>query len=140
MSRSHRKQEGLEHEFEVFYDGKCPLCKREINWLKKKDKQNRIRFTDISEENFDAAFFGKTERDFMMTIQGRVLDQDENRWVSGVEVFRQIYSRVGFSWLVSVSRLPILRHVMSGIYVIFAKLRFLHASRRCGEQCSVKLN
>ena len=41
---------------EVFYDGDCPLCLKEIQMIQWMDrKKNRIRFTDIAAEDFDAA-------------------------------------------------------------------------------------
>ncbi len=27
-------------QFEVFYDGKCPLCRREIEMVRRKDKES----------------------------------------------------------------------------------------------------
>ena len=33
---------------EVFYDGDCPLCMREIRMLTRKDRAARIQFTDIA--------------------------------------------------------------------------------------------
>ena len=34
---------------EVFFDGDCPLCVKEIGMLRWMDRKNRIRFTDIAE-------------------------------------------------------------------------------------------
>ena len=28
--------------FEVFFDGDCPLCKREIDWLRKRDRDHQV--------------------------------------------------------------------------------------------------
>jgi predicted DCC family thiol-disulfide oxidoreductase YuxK len=42
-------------EIEVFYDGACPLCLREINLLRRRDRKHAIRFTDIAAVGFDAS-------------------------------------------------------------------------------------
>ena len=39
--------EPREWEIEVFYDGACPLCRREIEMLRRWNKKDRLRFTDI---------------------------------------------------------------------------------------------
>ena len=131
--------ESLEtHEFEVFFDGECPLCKREIAWLEKKDKHERIRFTDLSEESFDPSRVGRSLDELMRSIHGRVLS-GERDLVTGVEVFRQIYGRLGFSWIVAVTRWPIVRHFFDFAYFVFAKLRYWNAKRRCDDRCAVKL-
>jgi predicted DCC family thiol-disulfide oxidoreductase YuxK len=50
---------------EVFFDGDCPLCLREIKLLRWLDRKGRIRFTDIAAPDFQATDFGKTPADFM---------------------------------------------------------------------------
>ena len=35
-------------DVEVFYDGACPLCLREIFMLRRREHRGRIRFTDIA--------------------------------------------------------------------------------------------
>jgi len=47
-----------DHDIEVFYDGDCPLCMREIRLLRQLDKRQRIRFVDIAAKGFDAATLG----------------------------------------------------------------------------------
>ena len=39
----------------MLYDGDCPLCMREVNMLRKRDKdQNKIGFVDISSPEYSA--------------------------------------------------------------------------------------
>src|SRR5688572_7223684 len=89
--------------FEVFYDGDCPLCRREIAGLLRLDRKHRITFTDIARPDFDATSLGLTHERMMAKIHGRTAD---GTLVEGVEVFRQLYSALGFAPLVAVTRLP----------------------------------
>ena len=50
--------EHSDFEVEVFFDGDCPLCLREIELLRKLDKARQIRFTNIQAEDFDPASIG----------------------------------------------------------------------------------
>ena len=47
-------------EVEVFYDGECPLCVREIRMLRRMDRAGGILFTDIATPDFDASAVGLT--------------------------------------------------------------------------------
>ena len=76
-----------DHDFEVFYDGDCPLCLREINMLSKLDRRSRLKLTDIAAPDFDAmATTGRSWQELMDEIHGRLPD---GTMVTGVEVFRQ---------------------------------------------------
>lgn len=114
-------------KFEVFFDGQCPLCSREIQLLKKLDKQDKIIFTDISTPSFDANAFGLKQSDFMAEIRGRLQD---GKMIAGVEVFRQLYEAVGMKCLVRISRFPIIAQMLDLGYRIFAKNR-LRLTGRC---------
>ena len=112
--------------FEVFFDGQCPLCKREIDMVRRKDKLGRLKLTDISTGEYQT-LAGRNLVDMMKKIHGRCAD---GTFVTGVEVFREIYSRIGLGWLVSVSRLPVLKQLLDVAYRVFAYFRFRHASAR----------
>jgi predicted DCC family thiol-disulfide oxidoreductase YuxK len=119
---------------EVFFDGGCPLCVREINMLRRWDRSQRIRFTDINAEDFLAEEYGKTYDDLMARIQGRLPD---GTWIEGVEVFRQLYSAVGFGPMVWVTRWPGISHLMSLGYRLFAKNRLRLTGRCQGKVCAI---
>lgn len=121
-------------EIEVFYDGACPLCTREITMLRKRDRRARIRFTDIAAEGFDAGAVGLTWQALMARIHGRLPD---GTIIEGVEVFRRLYAAVGFSALVSVSRMPGLSQLLDLAYHLFAKNRLRLTGRCADDTCEV---
>ncbi|TWT89070.1 hypothetical protein Mal64_25620 [Pseudobythopirellula maris] len=121
-------------EVEVFYDGDCPLCLREIRTLRWLDRKGRIRFTDLAAEGFDPAPLGKTEAELMAEIHGRL---PSGEWVTGVEVFRRLYGAVGFGPLVPLTRLPGLRQGLDLAYRKFAKHRLWLTGRCKDGECAV---
>jgi predicted DCC family thiol-disulfide oxidoreductase YuxK len=115
-------------DIEVFYDGACPLCAREIRMLRGLDRAQRIRFTDIADERFDAREVGATLEALAARIHGRLPD---DRMIEGVEVFRRMYAAVGFSRLVAITRWPVVAPALEIAYGVFARYR-----RRLTGQCS----
>lgn len=113
--------------FEVFFDGECPLCVREIQLLRKLDRHERLRFTDIAQPTFDPSTTGKDWQTLMDRIHGRMPD---GTVIEGFEVFRQLYAAVGFGWLVAVTRLYGLSHLCEWSYRVFARNR-LKLTGRC---------
>ena len=118
-------------QFEVFYDENCPLCRREINFIRKRDRDGKLRLTDISAEAFDPASTGKTLDDLMREIHGRYSD---GTLITGVEVFREIYCRIGFGKLVLPTRIPGITWVMDRCYNEFAALRYRSAMKRASNR------
>jgi predicted DCC family thiol-disulfide oxidoreductase YuxK len=116
--------------FEVFHDGACPLCAREVAVLRRLNRRGRILFTDIADPAFAPSSVGRTQEELMAKIHGRLPSGD---LVEGVEVFRQLYTAVGFGPLVSLTRLPGVRHALDVGYRLFAKNR-LRLTGRCSDR------
>ena len=115
---------------EIFYDADCPLCVKEIAVLRWMDRRNRVRFTNIAADTFQPTEYGKTMKQFMDEIQGRLPD---GQWIVGVEVFRQVYSAIGLGVFVWPTRLPLIRNMLDWGYHLFARNR-LRWTGRCKEQ------
>jgi len=124
----------MDWQVEVFFDGECPLCMREIRMLRWMDRRQRIRFTDISAEKFVPDEFGRKMQDFMDEIHGRLPD---GQWITGVEVFRRLYAAVGLGPLVSLTRLPGISHGLEAGYQVFAKNRLRLTGRCDTSSCDV---
>jgi predicted DCC family thiol-disulfide oxidoreductase YuxK len=118
-------------QVQVFFDGDCPLCTKEINMLRKLDRNDKIVFTDIAAEDFDTSQYDKSWRELMERIHGREAD---GTWIEGVEVFRQLYSAVGFGWLMAITRVPGIKQLLDWMYVKFAKNRLSLTGRKLGSE------
>jgi len=121
-------------QIEVFFDGDCPLCAKEIGMLQWLDRRQRIRFTDIAAADFSARDYDKEPHQFIDEIQGRLPD---NTWITGVEVFRRLYAAVGFWWLTGITRLPGISHLLEWGYRIFAKNRLKWTGRCTADSCQI---
>ncbi|MET0385889.1 MAG: DUF393 domain-containing protein [Polyangiales bacterium] len=120
--------------FEVFFDGDCPLCRREIALLRKLDRRERIAFTDIAVPGFDPSPIGLTQAQLMARIHGRTAD---GQLVEGVEVFRRLYAAVGFERTAALTRLPGIRNALDAAYTLFAKHRLRLTGRCTDDTCAV---
>lgn len=118
---------------QVFFDGDCPLCLREIRMLQWLDRRGRILFTDIAAPGFDPHVeAGMSMDDLMERIRGRLPDGTD---IEGVEVFRRLYGAVGFGLLVPITRIPGISHALDFGYEVFAKNR-LKWTGRCDDVCA----
>ena len=115
------------YDVEVFYDGECPLCMREIRLLRGRDRAGRIVFTDIAATGFDPGSVGLDQDALMKRIHARL---PTGELIEGVEVFRRLYAAVGFGTLVALTRLPVVSHGLDLAYKVFAKNR-LRLTGRC---------
>ena len=127
---SHSGANGL--EVEVFYDGECPLCVREIDMLRRRDRRRKIRFTDIAAGGFDPGSVGVSPEALMARIHGRLPD---GTIIEGVEVFRRLYAAVGFERTVSFTRLAGVAPVLDAAYRAFAKRRLWLTGRCSAGTC-----
>ena len=118
-------------DIEVFFDGACPLCRREIAWLRRRDQSGRIRFTDIAQSDFVAGKLGVEHDQLIAEIHGRLPD---GSWLRGVEVFRRLYEAIGWNVAVGVSRWPGVRQALDAAYRVFARNR-LRLTMRCSATC-----
>lgn len=121
-------------DVEVFYDGDCPLCVREMAALRRLDRGDRIRFTDLAAPGFDPEVTGRSWQSLMERVHARLAD---GRVIEGVEVFRRLYTIVGFGPLVALTRLPGVSQLLDLCYRVFARNRLRLTGRCRGAQCRV---
>lgn len=119
-------------DFILFYDGNCPICQKEVAWLRWKNQQGKLGFQDINAADFDPAHYGKTLDDLMAEIHGLYAD---GRLIKGVEVFYAAYSAVGLGWLMAPTRWRFCKPLFDRLYGWFAKNRLKIGARLTGTTC-----
>lgn len=123
-----------EFDIEVFFDGDCPICRREIAFLRRLDRRHRIRFTDIVPLGPAGAVDDIPWDQLMAEIHGRLPD---GSWIKGVEVFRRLYAAVGLDRLVRMTRWAGIEQILDTAYATFASRR-LRWTNRCDKDCRLE--
>ena len=107
-------------ELTLYYDGQCPLCVAEIEFLQSRSTQDQLAFVDVTETNFEVASHNISCAAAMAQIHGRTAD---GQILVGVPVFAAAYRLAKLpvlAWLLSRRWLmPLLQPA----YVLFAKHR-----------------
>lgn len=115
----------------VFYDGACPLCRREIAHYRRLDRQQRLTWLDIATrpqllQAYDIAWEAAMQRLHVIGADGRLL--------TGARAFRELWQHLpGYRWLARVVTLPGMLPVLEQAYMWFAHRRW---RRRCGAHCA----
>lgn len=120
----------------VYYDGLCPLCSREIDVYRKKDSRGKIRFVDIADPLFDASSEGLDGKKIHEVFH--VKDKD-SKLFTGVEGFVIIWDTLGiFRPLSVLAKLPVTSSFFHLGYSIFKRIRPMLPKRQCDDgRCRV---
>ena len=124
----------------ILYDGGCPLCRREVTFLERRDRQRHadqttLAFVDIDRPDYDPqAHQGITYREAM----GRIHGVEANGTVlQDLAVFRRAYEQVGLGWLYAPTRWPVVGPLAEGAYGLWARLRLAITGRpSLGQLCA----
>jgi predicted DCC family thiol-disulfide oxidoreductase YuxK len=118
----------------VFYDGGCPLCRREIAHYRRIDRSGRICWIDAATDHEALARHGLSLEQAMAELH--VLDTT-GAWRRGLDAFITIWTHLPpYRWLARLAGLPGLKQVLAVAYRLFARWRY---RRRCGSDgCTIE--
>jgi predicted DCC family thiol-disulfide oxidoreductase YuxK len=115
----------------LFFDGDCPLCKREIAFLKSLIPKNKFEFIDlVLYKNTAKETFNKTYDELMREIHAK--DEHDN-WLIGMDAFRLVYSYTPYKTVFNLSKLPLIKQTLDLGYKFFAKNRLKLTGRHCRD-------
>ena len=104
----------------IFFDGKCPLCKREIDFLHSRNHKGQLKFVDINSSDFSFDKFGITYKQAMERIHAL---KSDGSLIKDIKVFQEAYSFIGLGWIYAPTKLPVIYKFISLIYRVWAKYR-----------------
>ena len=129
----------MNYKLTFLYDGECPLCLRETNFLRIKDKENFIRFIDISINYIPENYKNISYKQAMSNLHG-ILSTGEI--IYGVDVLAYSYELVGLGWIYFPTKLPIISNLVRFLYKFWAKYRLNLTGRDnleklCESNCKI---
>jgi len=112
----------------LLYDGDCPLCVREVNFLQKKDAgRGIVKFTDIADLNYSAEENGGID---FATAMGRIhAVMADGTVVKNVEVFQKVYDAIGIGWMYAPTKWPVIGPLVNKVYDLWADKRLAMTGR-----------
>ena len=128
----------MQNKLTFLYDGGCPLCKRETDFLKKRDKFGNIKFVDINSKDYDPKNYQHiTYEKAMSNLHGIM---NNGNIIKGLDVMAYSYQLIGLGWVYFPLRIPIFSNLLRIIYRYWAKYRLNITGRNkldtlCDSKC-----
>ena len=121
----------------IYFDGGCPFCKREVDFLQSRNQKQYLRFIDINSPDFSSDLKnGITYKQAMERIHAL---RSDGSVIKDIKVFQEAYDLIGLGWVYAPTKLPIFDKFIEFIYGIWAKYRLNITFRPSIEKlCSEK--
>ena len=111
----------MQNKLIFLFDGGCPLCLRETNFLKSKDELNKIDFVDINNVNYNPILFKDISYAEAMSNLHGILEN--GNIIKGLDVLAYSYELIGLGWVYYPLKIEFLAPVLRLFYKYWAKYR-----------------
>ena len=128
----------MKNKFTFLFDGGCPLCLRETNFLKSKDQLNKIDFVDINNVNYNPILFKDISYAEAMSNLHGILEN--GNIIKGLDVLAYSYELIGLGWVYYPLKIEFFAPVLRLFYKYWAKYRLKITGRSnieklCTSEC-----
>ena len=128
----------MQKKFIFLYDGGCPLCLREIRFLKNKDASNKINFVDINNDSYNPLLYKNISYAEAMSSLHGILENGDI--IKGLDVLSHSYEIIGLGWVYYPLKIEFLAPLLRLIYQYWAKYRLKITGRSnmeklCTSEC-----
>ena len=130
----------MQNKLIFLFDGGCPLCLRETNFLKSKDDLNKIDFIDINNKDYNPILFKNISYAEAMSNLHGILENGDI--IKGIDVLAYAYELVGLGWVYYPLRIEFLSKILRLFYQYWAKYRLNITGRSdvkklCTSECEL---
>jgi predicted DCC family thiol-disulfide oxidoreductase YuxK len=106
--------------FTLLFDGECPMCRREVEWLLRRNAAKCFAAVDIAAPGFDPAVWGVDGAAVHRWLHGV---RGDGTVVTGMAAVREAWQAVGLGWVMAPTGWPVLRWFADLGYRAFARWR-----------------
>ena len=118
----------------IFYDGECPLCRKEMVELKRHDHHDKVELVDVHSERFEQEFPQVGFADAMALLHGY---DDNGKLLTGLDVTVLAWQSVNKHRWLAILRWPVIRPVADWCYKQFAAHRMSISRMLAPSQCTL---
>ena len=104
----------------IFYDGKCPLCRLEMQKLKRHDTEDKINLVDLHQPDFQQAFPHIVIDKALAILHGEY----QGKLLLGLDVTHRAWALVGKGVFVAPLQWPIVKQIAHMSYLVLARYRY----------------
>ena len=128
----------MQNKLIFLFDGGCPLCVRETNFLKSKDELNKIDFVDINNVDYNPILFKDISYAEAMSNLHGILEN--GNIIKGLDVLAYSYELIGLGWVYYPLKIEFFAPVLRLFYKYWAKYRLKITGRSnieklCTSEC-----
>ena len=128
----------MQNKLIFLFDGGCPLCLRETNFLTSKDELNKIDFVDINNVDYNPILFKDISYAEAMSNLHGILEN--GNIIKGLDVLAYSYELIGLGWVYYPLKIEFLEPILRLFYKYWAKYRLKITGRSnieklCTSEC-----
>jgi predicted DCC family thiol-disulfide oxidoreductase YuxK len=111
------------HQVVCFHDGECPICRVEVDMMKKLDRAGNVQWVDISQNKQALDKYGLSYDEAMKSMH--VFDNTKQQLSNDIDGFLLLWQQLPYYRKVAgwVSACPTLKKLLTVAYRLFAKYR-----------------
>ena len=113
----------FKEELNLIYDSKCGVCQWEVDFLKARDPDGKLTFTDLEGGDFEENAPRNGNLDYETALASFHAVKADGTLLSGMPVFQAAYSEVGLGWVWRVYDNKFMARLLDLGYALFARYR-----------------
>ncbi|XP_019197282.1 PREDICTED: uncharacterized protein At5g50100, mitochondrial [Ipomoea nil] len=120
--KENEDQSSKNWKIKMLYDGECPLCMREVDMLRERNRSyGTIKFVDISSDEYLPEENQGLDYE---TVMGRIhAILSDGTVVTDIEAFRKLYEAVDLGWVYAITKYEPVATIADAVYGVWAKYR-----------------
>ena len=113
----------FKEELNIIYDSKCGVCQWEVDFLRARDVDSKLTFTDLEDADFEENSPRNGNLDYESALSSFHAVKADGTLLKGMPVFQAAYSEVGLGWVWRVYDNPVAARILDFGYALFARFR-----------------
>jgi len=86
-------------DLNLIYDSKCGVCQWEVDFLRSRDSEGRLTYTDLESEDFEENVPRNGYLDYETALASFHAVKADGTLLKGMPVFQAAYAAVGLGWV-----------------------------------------